>query len=354
MSGMDQQPEAANVENWTREGFYGDYAVVARPNYTPDYVSVEGPHAPHRLTLGDVQIADRTDSRALPTTFATSRAGLRLSASARQAPMPFVVRNVEADELHFIQEGELEFKTAFGPIAAAPGDFVCVPRAVSYRLTPLRTPTLSIIVESPHAIRFDTPTPVGMVHPDRDVERPRIELPSAPGGETELLLKCEDGVTRYVKPTDPLAATALIAGQAPVWKLNLANVHPLSYGAAGGPPMQFLAAGPNKDLLFYSLSARPGLHPPIHHNADYDEMVYYFRGPGAWGAVHEPGTFTWVPKGVTHHGPDEDVPEGYLAWLLESRGTLRLTPIGLAAADLMETGAYGRHPSSRRPSAVRG
>ncbi|HEX6512222.1 MAG TPA: homogentisate 1,2-dioxygenase [Chloroflexota bacterium] len=334
-----------HIENWTREGFYGDYAVVARPNYTPDYLSVEGPHAPHRLTIADLKIDDRVDPRALPTTFATSRAGVRLSASAREEPMPFVVRNVEADELHFVQQGELEFMTAFGPIVARPGDFLCIPRAVSYRVTPLHTPTLSVMLESPQALHFDTPTPVGMVHLDRDLERPRIEMPTAPGGETELLLKCEDGVTRYLKPTDPLAAVALIAGQPPVWKLNLANVHPLSYGVAGGPPMQFLSAGRDRDLLLYTLSARPGPHPPIHHNADYDEIIYYYKGPGAWGAVDEPGTFTWVPKGVTHHGPDEDVAEGYLAWLLESRATLRLTS-GLAAAELMETANYGRKDAS--------
>ena len=40
--------------------------------------------------------------------------------------------------------------------------------------------------------------------------------------------------------------------------------------------------------------------------------------------------------------------EGYLAWLFDSRGTLRLTPVGQAAADLLEPGQYGRHPASPR------
>jgi homogentisate 1,2-dioxygenase len=50
-----------------------------------------------------------------------------------------------------------------------------------------------------------------------------------------------------------------------------------------------------------------------------------------------------VPKGVTHNGPAENVPEGYFAWLLESRATFRLTPAAMVVAELMETGLYARH-----------
>ena len=42
--------------------------------------------------------------------------------------------------------------------------------------------------------------------------------------ETVLLLKSFDGVTRYVKPTNPLATQAFADGPSPVWKLNLKDV----------------------------------------------------------------------------------------------------------------------------------
>jgi homogentisate 1,2-dioxygenase len=41
----------------------------------------------------------------------------------------------------------------------------------------------------------------------------------------------------------------------------------------------------------------------------------------------------------------EAVPEGYQAWLLETRATLKLTPEALMASELMETGRYGPHPT---------
>jgi homogentisate 1,2-dioxygenase len=40
-----------NIESWSRDGFTGETAAVIRPHYTPDYISVEGPHAPHRLDI---------------------------------------------------------------------------------------------------------------------------------------------------------------------------------------------------------------------------------------------------------------------------------------------------------------
>ena len=57
----------------------------------------------------------------------------------------------------------------------------------------------------------------------------------------------------------------------------------------------------------------------------------------------DPGTMVWTPKGMTHWGPTEHVPEGYGAWLLETRGTIRLTDAALGIAAPMETGAFGFH-----------
>ena len=58
-----------------------------------------------------------------------------------------------------------------------------------------------------------------------------------------------------------------------------------------------------------------------------------------------PGTVAWTPKGIAHHGAEEDVAEPYQAWLLETRGSLSMTGAGRSVARLMETGEYGIHPS---------
>lgn len=322
------------LEDWSREGFSGDKAFVQRAVYSPDYVTADGPHAPRRLQVGSVGAGEAADAAGLPLVIAQARSGLRLGVARRRTAMPYIMRNVECDELHFVQSGELRVRTPFGSIVGTPGDFVCIPRSVAYTLASEHGETLTLVVESPPALRFAVEPPGapflrGVRYAEPDAERA--------GGTTTLLLKSGDELTWFQLPHDPLAIVGATSGVKPVWKLNLADIPPVTSGS----PAPFLCTEGN-EILVYTLSARPGGRPPIHVNADYDEAIYYFRGPGAWGAVDEPGTFTWVPKGVTHNGPSENVPAGFLAWLLESRSTLRFTPAALRVADLMETGMYGK------------
>ncbi|MFP3501652.1 homogentisate 1,2-dioxygenase [Burkholderia sp. SIMBA_062] len=330
---------------WTREGFAGPLSVVARPAYGPDYISVEGVHAPRRSVLDRMAPRDRDDVDALPSVVATSKLGVRILVSGRREAMPFVVRNAEADEIHFIQTGTVRFDTDVGTLTAEEGDFVCIPRAVAYRFTPVGAAMRSLIIESPSALNLTPPAPFGMVNFARDVKHAEISADIPLGGATRLVLKTADGEqTVYTLPHDPLAVSGRMSANVPVWKLNLAKIQVLTYLPDGGPPSAFLSSK-NGELLMFTLSARVTNRPPVHINADFDEMVCYVRGPGAWGGCAEPGTLTWVPKGVVHHGPSENVPEGYLAWLLETRATLRWTPEAIAASELMETGEYGPHPS---------
>jgi homogentisate 1,2-dioxygenase len=333
------------MQLWTREGFAGPLSLVSRSTYGPDFLSVQGPHAPRRCVIGGLVPQDQSDADALPSVVATSKLGVRLLTSARTQPMPFTVRNVEADELHFIQAGQVKFDTDAGSLIADEGDFVCIPRSVAYRFSPTSGAMRSLIMETPSALNLTPPGPIGMINFSRDVKLAAIDLDIVSTGPMSLLLKTADGeVTRYMLAHDPLSLGGQMTSSVPVWKLNLSNIQLHAYEPHGGPPSMFLSSRDGEALVF-NLSARSGGRPPVHVNADFDELVFYVRGPGAWGGCDEPGTLTWVPKGVPHHGPSEAVPEGYQAWLLETRATMRFTPEALAASELMETGNYFRHPS---------
>lgn len=334
--------------NWTREGFLGDFVVTLRPHPITGYTDVVGVHAPHRIDLTAIKALDAADPAELPTVFARSRNDLTFAVSARSEPTPFVWRNAEYDEVHFVQDGELDYVTDWGTLSAQPGDFVFLPRAASYRVVPTTTPTLRLVMETPEPIALNPQAVRGMINSARDIHRPDPGRTSDASGETTLLLRTSDGLTRFTMTHDPLAMTAIVSGQSPVWKVNLSTIQPVTYLPAGGPPSHFVET-PTKDLLLYTLSSRPGGRPPQHHNADYDELVFYFRGPAPYGGLAEPGSGIWIPKAVTHWGPREDAEGGYLAWLVESGGTIRLTPEGLAAAELMETSFF--HPLRRGASA---
>jgi homogentisate 1,2-dioxygenase len=325
------------LEDWSRDGFTGDKAMIRRTHYTPDYLSARGPHAPRRLNVADV--ASNGGRFGMPVVVASTSTGLRLGVARRSESMAYVMRNVECDEIHFVQEGELRIRTGYGTVHARPGDFVCIPRSIAYRIDLLGSTALTMVVESPLALRLRPQEGPNAVDHLKDVQVPQLDEPVDARGETTLVLKSVDDLTEFVLPADPLGAIARAGGVNPVWKVALATIPPRSVGS----PVPFLGTNAN-ELLLFSLSSSPRAHrPPIHVNADYDEVIYFAAGPGAWGGVDEPGTLTWVPKGVTHNGPTENVPEGYQAWLLESRATFRLTPAALAVAELMETGLYGRH-----------
>src|SRR5260370_32512245 len=155
----DKQHDAGPpVQLWTRDGFQGAMSVVTRPTYAPDYLSVQGPHAPRRAILDRLMPEDQDDTEALPTTVATSRLGVKLLVSGRRKPMPYVVRNVEADEIHFIQSGTVKFETDVGCLVATEGDFVCIPRSVAYRYAPTGAAMPRIIIESPSALHIASPS----------------------------------------------------------------------------------------------------------------------------------------------------------------------------------------------------
>ena len=288
-----------DIELWTREGFAGDAALVRRPNFSAE-LRVDGPHVPRRMNVADVAVP--AGSGLEPSVLlASTTSGVRLSVAKHDVSTTYALRNIDCDEVHFVQRGEIRFRTSLGTLTAGAGDFVCIPRAVTYQVVVPAGPVLSVVVECPTALRFATKRP-DLLDLDRDVHRAEFEASAGSGGEVLLLLKAGAETTRYLLPHDPLAAAERVGGAAhPVWKVHLSKIRP----AMDSPPVPFLETS-GDDVLLYTLSTRIGRpRPPVHVNADYDEVIHYFSGPGAWGAVDEPGTLTCVPRGVAHKGPSK-------------------------------------------------
>src|SRR5258708_14866338 len=206
MSGKTHDAGPPLVQLWSSDGFQGALSVVTRPTYAPAYLSVQGPPAPRRAVLERLTPDDQDDPEALPTTVATSRLGVKLHVSARRKPMPYVVRNVEADEIHFIQSGTVRFETDVGCLTATGGDFVCIPRSVAYRYAPTRDAMRRILVESPAALKLAPPAPSGLLNVARALTYAEIDSAMPAGGPTRLVVKTLDTEnTVFTMPHDPLA-----------------------------------------------------------------------------------------------------------------------------------------------------
>jgi homogentisate 1,2-dioxygenase len=328
------------VDVYSRNGFAGPATTLVRRQYAPDYTRVEGSYVPRRLETSLLGLDSFTDPRALPVTLLEG-GDVQLAAWWRQEPTPFCLRNVQQDELHFVLSGTARLETDFGVLDLRPADFVLIPRAVTYRLSQVDA-LRELIVATASRLTVEPDSVPVVLNVDLDLDAPApFANPEARPGEYELLVRHGEETTSYFYDRDPLPVAAVV-GQPVVLRFNLEHVHGISAANGSLPPSRLINDQTTRTLLYY-LGARPGGRAPVHHNADYDEIIVFAAGPGTYGAIDTPGTVTWTPKGVIHHGPDEDVPEGYVAWLLETRAKLRATPAGLRISRLMETSEWGIH-----------
>ncbi|WP_300009858.1 AraC family ligand binding domain-containing protein [Pseudonocardia sp.] len=343
MSSPDGPP---NIDLYTRNGFAGPTASVVRAQYSPPYTRVRGSYAPHRFDVHDLSDAAFADPRALPVAVLEG-AGVTVEVSRRSEPTGFAIRNVLADELHYVLEGSARLDTDFGVLHLQPGDFVLLPRAVTYRYAEIGSPLREMIVVTESQLAVDPENQPGVLNVDLHVDAPVPDPTTDRGpGEYEVVIRHGAEFTSYFYDYDPVPCLATV-GAPIVRRFNIENVHGLGVTAGGLMPPRLINDATTR-TLFYYLGNRRSDRPPVHHNADYDEVIFYVAGPGHYGAVDKPGTVTWTPKGIIHQGPEEDVPQGYEAWLLETRSPLSLTPTGREIGTLMETGQFGIHPSATR------
>ena len=133
-------------EEYARNGFFGRYAHLYRQHPPVGWTRIEGPLKPRAYDLRRLEGAKGDD-------WLSARQGLlgnadvRLSLSTLAAPMPYLFRNADADEILFVHQGAGRLETDFGPLAYEPGDYLLLPRGTSYRLLPT-SPSRLLVIEA--------------------------------------------------------------------------------------------------------------------------------------------------------------------------------------------------------------
>jgi homogentisate 1,2-dioxygenase len=339
MSSTSEADTEGFVDLYTRNGFAGPMATVLRPHYTPPYVSVQGTYAPHRLDMSGIPESLFERSQPLPVPLMEGD-GVSVEVGFHRQPRSEAVRNVFADEIHYILEGSGQLDTDFGLLNICAGDFIVLPRAVTYRFAAITKPIREIVIVTSSQMTLD-PQPAIALDVERNVDIPEAHSARRDTGPHKIVVRHAGGTTTYMFDEDPL--TCLNTEGTPiVRRFSFENVPYLTFEETGLYPPKLFDDSSGQVFLF-NLSNRKSPRPPIHHNADYDEIIFYVAGPGHYGLVDTPGTVVWVPKGIVHHGPAEDVPEGYKAFMVETRAPMLLTDAGRAVAALMETAMFGAH-----------
>jgi homogentisate 1,2-dioxygenase len=334
------QTEEPNAVLYSRNGFAGPMSTMLRSQYSTDYTHIKGDYAPQIFDLHEVDEAAFADSRAMPVPV-LREATVSLEVAFRRETAPFATRNVYADEVHVILAGAATLETEFGVLQVVKDDIILIPRATSYLFTGITGELREFIIVTENELNLAMAPGMGPLV-KMDTPAPYAD-PSRRPGEFETVLRHGDQLTSVYTDYDPLPTIAT-QGSPLLAKVNIHDIR--SVNVKGGllvPPLIINDA--TTKTLIYDLSARTGDRPPIHYNADYDEVFIYLDGPGVFGGISRNGTLTHTPKGFPHRGPVEDVPEGFRGLLIETRARLVPTEVGKSIGRLVNTDHYTPHPS---------
>jgi homogentisate 1,2-dioxygenase len=309
-------PEGTYEEEHGRKGFYGKSAHLYHTHPPTDWIRFEGKLRPHCLDLNKLHPCDQDNPEGSPIAF-LGNDDVRLYVSRRSKPMPFYFRNGDGDQLVFVHRGEGVVETDFGPLPFEPGDYVVIPRAVTYRVVPSTSDNFFLIVQS--KTEFEQPEkgllgqtalydPGVIVTPEPEPASGASAARSPRGNsEWEVRIKSEDELSKVFYPFNPLDVIGW-KGDLTVWKINLRDIRPVMSHRAHLPPSvhsTFVTEG----AVVCSFVPRPleqdpdALRVPFYHrNTDYDEFIFYHDGDFFSRDNIKAGMCTLHPRGI-HHGP---------------------------------------------------
>jgi homogentisate 1,2-dioxygenase len=301
-------PEGAYEEEHGRKGFYGKSAHLYHLHPPTGWVRFEGALRPHCFDLNKLEPADRSDPCGYPTAF-LANGDLKISVSRRSAPMPFYFRNADGDELMFVHRGEGLIETDFGPLRFEKGDYINLPRAVTYRVAPETRDNFFLIIQS--KAEFDQPQK-GLIGQHALYDPAVVTVPEpAPilsdGREWEVRIRVDGEISTVVYPFNPIDVIGW-KGDLTAWKLNMRDIRPITSPRVHLPPSAhttFVTEG----AVVCTFLPRPleedekALRVPFfHRNTDYDEFLFYHDGDFFSKDNIKAGMATLHPRGI-HHGP---------------------------------------------------
>jgi homogentisate 1,2-dioxygenase len=301
-------PEGTFEEEHGRKGFFGKSSHLYHAHPPTGWIRFEGKLRPHLLDLNQLAPTDASDPEGMPVAFLGNR-DVTLYVSRRGQAMPFYYRNADGDELIFVHRGSGTIETDFGPLPFEPGDYLVVPRAVTYRILPETRDNFFLIVQS--RAEF-TPPEKGLIG-HHALYDPGVVITPEPAPqlddnrEWEVRIKAEDEISKVVYPFNPMDVVGW-KGDLTVWKINMRDIRPIMSHRAHLPPSAhttFVTEG----AVVCSFLPRPLEQDPaaqrvpfFHRNTDYDEFIFYHDGDFFSKDNIKPGYCTLHPRGI-HHGP---------------------------------------------------
>ncbi len=279
---------------------------------------------------------------------------VELSLARFARPMEGFYRNGEGDEILFVHEGRGVVETTLGHVPYREGDYVVLPRGITYRVVPDGdAPQRHLVVTSPGLVEIPTRyrNAYGQLlehapFHNRDLHGPTELITHDESGEFALTLRVRDGLQEYLLPHHPFDVVGWDGYLYP-YTLNIRDFEPITKQVHAPPSVHETFAG--RDFVVCSFCPRPldwhddAIPIPYNHaNLNSEEVIYYVAGDFGSRKDVGAGSVTLHPSGLTH-GPQPGLAEASLgtrhteelAVMLDTSRPLRLTAFaaGLGRSD---------------------
>lgn len=229
-------------------------------------------------------------------------------------------RNGEGDEVVFVHEGSGTVETILGDLPYRPGDYLVVPRGITYRFRhDGGAPQRHVVFTSPGLIevprRYRNQYGQLLEHApfsNRDLHPPTELRTYDERGEFEVTVRVRGGLQTYVLDYHPFDVVGWDGYLYP-WTLSIHDFEPIVKAVHAPPPVHQTFAGRN--FVICSFCPRPlDWHPeavPIpynHSNVNSEELIYYVSGDFSSRRGIDVGSITLHPSGLAH-GPQPGLAE---------------------------------------------
>ncbi len=220
----------------------------------------------------------------------------------------YAYRDLDGDLLYFVHRGTGVFATEFGRLIYEPGDYVMIPKSITFSVMPDKGESHMLsVVSSPAPLSLTEHKQTGRHMP---VDPTVLVLPELcdygfpAADEYELRVRHGGAHSSIFYRNDPLVSVGWKGDLFP-FKLNIRDIIPISsrpdlisrprpgkctFQANGFAVITFLPQIAVADLNSEEL-------PSYHRNVDNDESVFVHNDEGS---ARKPATLSHVPQGILH------------------------------------------------------
>lgn len=230
-------------------------------------------------------------------------------------PSVVYFRNADASDLLFCHEGQGVVDSIFGRLSFKSGDYIMIPKGVTWRLTDtkaylLRVENFSSIYKKPETGILGQQA----LYHEEGITTPTFESGSAKDSTSTVRVQ-KDGVLTEIEYGHDIRDLSGWNGTLYPYVLPVNQIAPVLSSVAHLPP-SINATFITQTFIVCTFLPRPleepagALKVPFYHsNIDYDEVIFYHAGDFFSRDNMSAGAITLHPRGI-NHGPHPKAMEG--------------------------------------------